>query len=221
MKLQQRGSWTFVRGLMLVAFVAAALSACAERFGKQAAAGAMAEMQKERASSADDPNKQVVRIAGQRAVEGVVEALDAPEQRAAIQRMVSEAVSVAAATAVEEATRHMIAQLGPDGRGAARGQPGADERAGLRGGRRGGHERHGTRARRPVPRVQRPGPPGVHRAAVPAGARTTAASFTSGVNDSIGWRLLLLMFVLGAGGGVLGAWLWSLRHVRRREFRTA
>ena len=53
------------------------------------------------------------------------------------------------------------------------------------------------------------------------GARTTAASFTSGVNDSIGWRLLLLMFVLGAGGGVLGAWLWSLRHVRRREFRTA
>ena len=77
----------------------------------------MAEMQKERASSADDPNKQVVRIAGQRAVEGVVEALDAPEQRAAIQRMVSEAVSVAAATAVEEATRHMIAQLGPDGEG--------------------------------------------------------------------------------------------------------
>ena len=53
------------------------------------------------------------------------------------------------------------------------------------------------------------------------GARSTAASFTSGVNDSIGWRLLLLMFVLGAGGGVLGAWLWSLRHVRRREFRTA
>ena len=52
-------------------------------------------------------------------------------------------------------------------------------------------------------------------------ARSTAASFTSGVKDSIGWQLLLLMFVLGAGGGVLGAWLWSLRLARRRDLRTA
>ena len=52
-------------------------------------------------------------------------------------------------------------------------------------------------------------------------ARSTAASFTSGVKDSIGWQLLLLMFALGALGGVLGAWLWSLRPVRRRDFRTA
>ena len=221
MKLQQRGSGTFVRGLMLVAFVAATLSACAERFGKQAAAGAMAEMQKERASSADDPNKQVVRIAGQRAVEGVVEALDAPEQRAAIQRVVSEAVSVAAATAVEEATRHMIAQLGPDGEG-----PLADSLART-------SERVAAAAAAAAmsgmgrelaglfPECSGPDRLDCIEQRFQHGARSTAASFTSGVNDSIGWRLLLLMFVLGAGGGVLGAWLWSLRHMRRREFRTA
>jgi len=221
LKLQERGPWTFARGLMLVALVAASLSACAERIGKNAAAGAMAELQKERASSATDTNKQVVRIAGERAVEGVVAALDAPEQRAAIQRMVAEAVSVAAATAVEEATRHMIAELGPEGEG-----PLSDSLA------RTGERVSGAAAAAAMSSMGRElaglfpecsGPDRLEciERRFQQGARSTAASVTSGVNDSIGWRLLLLMFLLGAGGGVLGAWLWSLRDVRRREFRTA
>jgi len=52
-------------------------------------------------------------------------------------------------------------------------------------------------------------------------ARVTATSFTTGVKDSIGWQILLVAFALGAGGGVLGAWLWSLRHYRRRTLRMA
>ena len=52
-------------------------------------------------------------------------------------------------------------------------------------------------------------------------ARTTAASFTSGVKETLGWQLLLVAFALGAGGGVTGAWLWSLRHHRRRSLRMA
>jgi hypothetical protein len=52
-------------------------------------------------------------------------------------------------------------------------------------------------------------------------AHATAASFTSGVKESIGWQVLLVAFGLGAGGGVLGAWLWSLRHYRRRSLRMA
>ena len=162
-----------------------------------------------------------MRIAGQRAVEGVVEALDAPEQRAAIQRMVSEAVSVAAATAVEEATRHMIAQLGPDGQGpladslARTGErvSGAAAAAAMSG--------IGRELARLFPECDGPDRMDCIERRFQQGARTTAASVTSGVNESIGWRLLLLMFLLGAGGGLLGAWLWSLRQVRRREFRTA
>ena len=50
-------------------------------------------------------------------------------------------------------------------------------------------------------------------------ARSTAASFTAGVKDTAGWQLLLVAFALGAGGGLLGAWLWSLRHFRRRTLR--
>jgi DNA-binding protein YbaB len=206
---------------MLVAFVAAALSACAERIGKNAAAGAMAELQKERASSATDTNKQVVRIAGERAVEGVVEALDAPEQREAIKRLIADAVSAAAASAVEETTRRMIAELGPGGEG-----PLADTlvRTGERvsaaaavaamGGM--GSELAGL-----LPECSGPDRMECIDRRLQQTARSTAASFTSGVKDSLGWQLLLLMFMLGAGGGVLGAWLWSLRPVRRREFRTA
>ena len=49
--------------------------------------------------------------------------------------------------------------------------------------------------------------------------------FPAGVRDTLGWQLLLVAFGLGAGGGVLGTWFWSLLHdrqVRRRaSLRTA
>jgi len=50
--------------------------------------------------------------------------------------------------------------------------------------------------------------------------RTTAATFTKGVRDSLGWQLLFVAFVLGLLGGALGSWLWSLHQVRR-SWRTA
>jgi hypothetical protein len=217
LKLQQRGVWTFERGLVLVALVAAVAPACAERIGKNAAAGAVTELQRQRAAADQDPNKQMARVAGQRGVEGAVAALDAPEQREAIQRLISQTVAVATATAVQEATRHMIDALGPDGQGplavslartseriSAAGTDGiGDELAGL------------------MPECTGPDRTDCIERRLQATARSTAASFTSGVKDTIGWQLLLLMFMLGAGGGVLGAWLWSLRPVRRRDFRTA
>jgi hypothetical protein len=48
----------------------------------------------------------------------------------------------------------------------------------------------------------------------------TAVSFTKGVRDTLGWQFLFLAFALGAVGGALGSWLWSLRAVRR-SWRTA
>jgi len=50
-----------------------------------------------------------------------------------------------------------------------------------------------------------------------------AASFSAGVRETLGWQLILVAFGLGAVGGVLGTWLWSVlqdRQGRRRGLRT-
>ena len=207
------------RGLVLVRRVAAVAAGCAERIGKQAAAGAVAELQKEHASSADDPGQQPARIAGERAVEGAVTALDAPEQRARIERIVPRRVSVAAATAVEKATRQLVAELGPDGEGplaVSLSRTGERVSAAAVGGR----GRRAASSPALLPECNGPDRLGCIEQRLQQTARSTAASFTAGVKDTIGWQLLLVAFALGAGGGVLGAWLWSLRSVeRRRGFR--
>ena len=64
---------------------------CAERIGQKAAAGAVSELKQHAAEQ--DPSKQPSRLAGERVVEGAVDALDAPEQRDAIERLVAQAVS--------------------------------------------------------------------------------------------------------------------------------
>jgi len=217
LRLGQREFWTVARRLALVALAAATLTGCAEHIGKSSTAGAIGEFERERAVADKDKSKQVLRVAGERAVEGAVAALDEPEQREAIQRLISDAVAAATAAAVREATTNMIAELGPEGRGplgvslartseqvssAAVGGIGA-ELAGL------------------IPECNGPDRMDCIERRLQQTARTTAASFTSGVKESIGWHLLFIMFVLGAAGGVLGAWLWSLRPVRRRDFRTA
>lgn len=226
----------FARGLFMVALVAAVEPACAERMGKNASAGAMGELDRERAEADRDRSKQVMRVAGARAVEGAVSALDAPAQREAIQSLIKDAVAVATATAieettkhiqdtvavatataVEEATRNLIAELGPEGRGplgASLARTSEQVSAAAVGGI--GAELAGL-----LPECNGPDRMECIDRRLQQTARTTAASFTSGVKESLGWQLLLVMFMLGAAGGVLGAWLWSLRPVRRREFRTA
>jgi hypothetical protein len=207
----------FARGLLAVALLATVEPACAEHMSRNATAGAGNEFQRERAEADKDKSKQVVRVAGTRAVEGAVEALDEPASRAAIQSLIKDAVAVATATAVEEATKHMIAELGPEGHGPL----------GMSLARTGEHVSSatvggiGAQLAGLFPECDGPDRMDCIDRRLQQTARTTAASFTSGVKESLGWQLLLLMFILGAAGGVLGAWLWSLRPVRRREFRTA
>ena len=105
------------RGIAGAVAVAVLALGCAERIGKNAAAGAVTALQEQRAAAESDPSKQPVRMAGERAVEGAVAALDAPEQREALRRLVAEAVSTATTTAVDTATRKMVEAFGPDGRG--------------------------------------------------------------------------------------------------------
>jgi len=197
--------------------MAVAAPACMQRIAKNAAAGAVSGLQEERAAADRDPKKQAARVAGERAVEGAVTALDEPEQREAIRRIVAEAVSVATTTAIRGATHELIAELGPDGNGPlAASLSRTSERVSASAVGGVGDQLAGL-----VPECDGPDRLQCIERRLQQTARTTAASFTSGVKDSIGWQLLLAVFGLGACGGILGAWLWSVRPVRRRTFRTA
>lgn len=180
--------------------------------GKRAGAGVV-EAIKEQGSA--DPKQQIARVAATRAVEGAVSALEEPAQRAIIQRLVNEAVSAAATLAVEKATRQMVAELGPDGEGplaVSLSRTGERVSASAVGG-------VGSEIARLAPECVGPDPLGCLERRLQQTARSTAASFTAGIKDSAGWQLLLVAFALGAGAALLGAWLWSLRHFRRRSLR--
>ena len=144
-------------------------------------------------------------------------ALDTPEQRARIDRLVAQAVSVATTAAVETAARQLVAELGPDGRGplaVSMSRTGERVTSSVT-------DEVGGELAALLPECPGPDRLGCLERRLQQTARTTAASFTSGVKETLGWQLLLVAFALGAGGGVTGAWLWSLRHHRRRSLRMA
>lgn len=229
-------------GMVVVVALAGLQAACAERIGKKAAAGAVAELQRHHDENPDQrpakvvaasavegatealstPEQQalidrLVARAAASAVEGTMEALSAPEQQAQIERLVTRAAAVAAATAVQETTRQMVMSLGPDGRGPlalSLSRTGEQVATNAVGGM-------GTQLATLVPECAGPDQLACIERRLQRTAHDTASSFTSGVVDRIGWQVLLVAFALGAGGGVLGAWLWSLRHYRRRSLRMA
>jgi len=230
------------RALAVVVAAAALCSACAERIGKQAAAGAMAELQRRHD---ENPDQRPAKVAAGSAAEGAMEALETPEQQARIDRLIARAVAsatqsavdtletpeqqariqrmvtpmVAAATqiAVEDATREMLVALGPNGQGPlalSLSRTGEQVATSAAGG-------IGTQLAALVPECTGPDQLACVERRLQRTAHETAASFTAGVKESIGWQVMLLVFALGAGGGLLGAWLWSLRHYRRRTLRMA
>ncbi|HLK91947.1 MAG TPA: hypothetical protein VKZ18_18790 [Polyangia bacterium] len=85
---------------------------CAHRAGQQAAQGALAELQQQQANRTGPPPSKII---AQNTIDGVMTALDTPEQQARIERLVSLAVAAATKTAVEDlstqlasATRTMV-----------------------------------------------------------------------------------------------------------------
>jgi len=202
------------RGLVALGMLAVIGSGCAERIGKKAAAGAVAEMQRQAKASPDKPQMQ---SAGAKAVEGAVTELASPVEVARIEHMVSEAASAAATTAVADATRQLMLELGANGEGplavsfARTGERVSAAAVGSL----------GSELIALAPECAGPDPLGCVEKRLQQTARATAASFSAGVRETLGWQLLLVAFGLGAGGGVLGAWLWSMRDVRRRSLRTA
>jgi hypothetical protein len=187
---------------------------CAQHIGKQAAAGAVAEMQRQAAARPGNP--EVQKAAG-KAVEGALTELASAEEIARIDRVVSQAAATAAGAAVARAAEKLMAQLGEEGNGplavsfARTGERVSAAAVGS----------VGSELLALAPECAGPDPLACIEKRLQQTARTTAASFTAGVRETLGWQLLLVAFGLGAGGGVLGTWLWSLRLERRRTLRMA
>jgi len=203
-----------VDGIVVVLACAGLHAACAEHIGKKAAQGAMTELRRQHE---EYPEQRPARIAAASAVEGAMEALDTPEQRARIERLLEHAIALAAQTAADTAAREMVASLGPDGQGPlanSLSKVGENMATSAVGG-------VGAQLASLVPECTGPDQLECIERRLQRTAHATAASFTSGVKESIGWQLLLIAFVVGAGGGLLASWLWSLRHVRRRGLREA
>ncbi len=210
-----------MRRLLLIAALASMPGACAERIGRKAAEGAMDSMREQQANRTGPPPAQ---MAAEHAVEGAMKALDDPEQQARIQRMIAAAVAQVTRTMIDDASAEVVAQLGENGSGplavslAQAGQRVSTSVAGgVVGGVVGGV---GSELASLVPECSGPNRAACLQQRLQETTRSTAASFSKGVRDSIGWQFLLLAFALGAVGGALGSWLWSLRAVRR-SFRTA
>ena len=249
----------FIGSLTIVLLSAAFPFACAARMGKNAAAGAMAEMKQQSANGGpppasvaagnvvagamaalDTPEQQArMRRLVSQAAGGAMAALDTPEQQARMQRFASQTVAavtrsvvegssadlsraIAAVTrsVVEDASAELVAQLGPNGSGplaVSLSQTGERVSASVVGGVAGGV---GNELAALVPECTGPNRAACLEQRLQQTTRTTAATFTKGVRDSLGWQLLFVAFVLGVLGGALGSWLWSLRQVRR-SWRTA
>jgi hypothetical protein len=194
--------------LAALVFGVCSLSACAHRMGEQAAKGMMSGIQAQKTA---DPDHQVSRVAAGRAVEGALAALDGPEQREQIARVLSEAMSEAVHAAVQDATRQLVTELGPDGEGplaVSLANTGARISAGVVGGARG-------ELLALFPACAGPDARACIELELQQIARSTAAGFTKGVRDNLGWPLLIAAFAFGLTGGVLVTWLWSHRPQRR------
>ena len=228
------------RALLFFAALACAVfaSACAHRMGEQSAKGVAAAIEDQTdpnrqlmrvgatravegaVAALDSPDQreqirtlvsEIMRVGATHAVEGAIAALDAPEQREQIRSVVSEVMSEAIRTAIEDASRQMVAQLGPDGEGplaASLTNASARISAGVVSGARG-------ELMALFPDCSGSDPRGCIERQLQEMARSTAVGFTKGVRDTLGVPLLIFAFVLGAAGGVLGALAWARRPPRR------
>jgi hypothetical protein len=228
-------------------FVALVLG-CAHRAGRGVAESALESTQEEQSHASGE--KQIARVAGERAAEGAVAALDDPAQQERIRRIVDAAVARAVASALEAAlappaSTGATPPGGAPARGAAAivagqvGRAATDDALGRVAAQLGneGPLRQSLVTTGAIATDAAvgaalteifPGCVGDDAAAAACRrgrmqdfTRSTAASITAGVRDSIGWPLLLLAALVGAMTGVLLHWALTARHRGPRAFRPA
>ena len=182
--------------------------------GKRAAEGAVKAIE---AQASAGPEQQSPALLPSAPSSGAVSALEEPAQKEIIQRLVTRPSPPPPPLAVEKATRQMVAELGPDGEGplaVSFRETGERVSAAAVGG-------VGSEISALAPECVGPDPLGCLERRLQQTARSTAASFTAGVSETLGWQLLLVAFALGAVGGLLGTWLWSLLHERQERRRAS
>ena len=235
-------TWSVVAVLGLIG------SACAHQMGGNAAAGATRGLAQAQAEVAEDPDRQLSRILAERAMEGAVGALNAPEQRAKIQQIVDAAVTQAVATAFRaagEATREQVA--GAAGQQLALIMGKVARTAGdeaLRGlaaelGSHGegplgaslaatGKNASAAAMGGAIDQLNQlfPGCRGADAIAcvnrqIASMSQAAAIGFAAGLRQTIGWALLIFAGLIGLLMGVLSHWLWSQRgHAQVLRTRT-
>jgi hypothetical protein len=250
MAMKSNGAGGLATGSLAAVLVLLA-SACAHQMGKGAVSGAAQQVVQGQEANADDPNRQIARVLAQRAVEGAVAALDAPEQRARIQQVVNAAVTEAVAsalrtatevpqgknaglagergvspvallmgqaarTAVEDAIRRLIMDLGGHGEGplaASLAATGKTVSAAVVGSTL-------DQLSELFPGCRGPGAVACINHQIAAMSQSAAVGFSTGLRESIGWPLLIVAGLIGLLLGLLSHWLWSQRGHGRQVLRT-
>jgi hypothetical protein len=263
------------------ALLALLASACAHQMGKNAAMGAAQQVATSQEATADDPSRQVSRVFAQRVTEGALVALDAPEQRERLQRLVNmvaeqaiegsvaaldapaqreriqqvvngavaEAVTSAlqvatkgpggeragvagepgvgpiallvgqvARTAVDDAVRGLVADLGRHGEGplaASLAGTGKNVSAAVVGSAL--DQLHDL-----FPGCRGPDAVACVNRQIASMSQSAAIGFSAGLRQTIGWALLIFAGLIGLLMGLLSHWLWSQRgHAQVLRTRTS
>jgi hypothetical protein len=223
-------------------------SACAHQMGKNAAQGATQVLAEGQAATSEDQNRQISRIMAERAVEGAIAAIDAPEQRARIQQVIDAAVAQAVATAFRaagEATRDQVAGAAGrqvallmgkvartavdnalQGLSADLGSHGEGPLAARMAGT--GKEVSAAVVGGALGQLERlfPGCRGADGVAcvnrqIASMSQSAAIGFAAGLRQTIGWALMIFAGLIGLLMGVLSHWLWAHRgHAQALRTRT-
>jgi hypothetical protein len=233
---------------VLAALAWLALPSCAHQIGKGAVSSAARKLEQGQAQTADEPSKQLARVATEQAVKDAIAALYAPEERERLQQAVNEAVTKMVASALRTAIEV------PPGERTARGGPGVSPvamamaeamRSGIEtaieqvildlGGKgqgplspsiRGTGKQVSTAvagsARETLtdrfPGCRGPDAVACMNERLKATGQSAKDSFSKGILDGIGWQLLVGALVIGLAVGIVGPSLSSLRR-RRRPLR--
>jgi hypothetical protein len=233
------------RRASVAALALAALPACAHHAGKGAVQGAAEVLAQGQSENAGDTSKQITHVAAQRAVEGAISALDAPEEQEKLRKLVNALVTEAIASAFRTATEVPAGARGANG--ATPVSPVAEllaqaARSGIEtairqvvtdlGGRGEGPLAHSIASTGKVvsasvvgsaldqltalfPGCRGPDALACINRQIQTTTQSAGSGFSKGIRDSIGWQFLVGAIVVGLLAGILGHWLWTLRTQTR------
>jgi hypothetical protein len=192
-------------------------------------------IQEQQAAAEADPSRQLSRLMGERMVAGAVTALDEPEQRERIKRLIDESVrqavesafaaapieelaTDAARTATAAAMNEVAAALGPDGRLgasliASSGRVSAAVVDSALASTRNGLAEI-------FPGCTGPDAAACRERRIQELTRAAGHGFAAGVRDSLAWPIVLVSMLAGCVAGILLHRAWSGRRARLK-LRTA